>query len=100
MAEILLLGRYHYWRLHPLTIDELPSGISAEEGYERLLTLGGFPEPFLLDDEREARRWRRERFDRILKEDIRDLESIRNIQLLSLFIDALRERVGGMITLV
>lgn len=94
-----LMGRYHYWRLHPLTIDELPAGISPEEGYQRLLTLGGFPEPFLSGDEREARRWRRERFDRILREDIRDLESIRNIQLLSLFVDALRDRAGGLITL-
>lgn len=93
-----LMGRYHYWRLHPLTIDELPSEISSYEGYQRLLNFGGFPEPFLLSDERESRRWRRERFDRILKEDVRDLESIRNIQLLSLFIDALRERVGSTIT--
>ncbi|MCD6039962.1 MAG: hypothetical protein K0S27_1362 [Gammaproteobacteria bacterium] len=94
-----LIGRYHYWRLHPFTLDELPANISLKEGFERLLTLGGFPEPFLLGDEREARRWRRERFDRILKEDVRDLESVRNIQMLSLFVDALRERVGGMITL-
>ena len=94
-----LMGRYHYWRLHPLTIDELPPGVDAKEGYERLLTLGGFPEPFLLADKREARRWRRERFDRIVKEDIRDLQPIREIQLLSLFIDAMRERVGGLITL-
>lgn len=94
-----LMGRYHYWRLHPLTINELPNEISPEEGYQRLLRFGGFPEPFLTNDPREARRWRRERFDRIIKEDIRDLESIRNIQLLSLFIDALRERVGGLITL-
>lgn len=94
-----LLGRYHYWRLHPLTIDELPPTISLQEGYERLLQVGGFPEPFLTFDHREALRWRRERFDRILKEDVRDLESIRNVQLLSLFVDALRERVGNLITL-
>lgn len=95
-----LMGRYHYWRLHPLTVDELPNDIiSIQEGYERLLHVGGFPEPFLIADEREARRWRRERFDRILREDIRDLESIRNIQLLSLFVDALRERTGGIVTL-
>lgn len=94
-----LLGRYHYWRLHPFTLDELPKGISVEEGYKRLLSIGGFPEPFLVNDLREARRWRRERFDRVLREDVRDLESIRNIQLLSLFVDALRERVSGMITL-
>lgn len=94
-----LLGRYHYWRLHPMTLDELPSGMTVEEGYRRLLSLGGFPEPFLLNDEREARRWRRERFDRILREDVRDLEQIRDIQLLGLFVNALRERVGGLVTL-
>lgn len=94
-----LMGRYHYWRLHPFTIDELPNHISIVEAYRRLLTLGGFPEPFLSGDEREARRWRRERFDRIIKEDVRDLENIKNIQLLSVFSDALRTRVGSLITI-
>ena len=93
-----LLGRYHYWRLHPFTLDELPSNISQEDAYHRLLTLGGFPEPFLLNDEREAKRWRSERFRRILREDIRDLERIQELSLLDLMIDSLRERVGGLIT--
>ncbi len=93
-----LMGRYHYWRLHPLTLDELPEGMSPEMGYERLLTFGGFPEPFLLADDREVKRWRRERFERVIKEDIRDLEHIRHVQLLGLFVDALRSRVGGLIT--
>lgn len=94
-----LMGRYHYWRLHPLTLDELPPDMSVEEGFERLLQLGGFPEPFLANDERLARRWRRERFDRILQEDIRDLELVRHIQLLGLFVDSLKERAGSLITL-
>lgn len=94
-----LMGRYHYWRLHPITLDEQLTEISSKECLRRLLTFGGFPEPFLSGDEREAKRWRRERFDRIIKEDIRDLEVIRNLSLLSLFIDALRERTSGLITL-
>ncbi|MBW2609921.1 MAG: ATP-binding protein [Deltaproteobacteria bacterium] len=93
-----LMGRYHYWRLHPFTLDEIPEGIKPEEAFKRLMTVGGFPEPFLDGDERAARRWRRERFDRVLREDVRDLESVRNIQLLSLFLDLLRQRVGGLIT--
>lgn len=93
------MGRYHYWRLHPFTLDEIPKGISPEEAFHRLMTVGGFPEPFLGGDERSARRWRRERLDRVIREDIRDLESIRNIQLLSVFLDLLRQRVGGLITL-
>jgi predicted AAA+ superfamily ATPase len=94
-----LMGRYHYWRLHPFTLDEIPPGITQKEAYRRLMTVGGFPEPFLDGNEREARRWRRERFDRVLREDIRDLEQIRNIQLLGMFLDMLRHRVGGLITL-
>jgi len=94
-----LLGRYHYWRLHPLTLDELPEGMAREEGYQRLLTLGGFPEPFLAGSEREAKRWRKERFDRVIREDIRDLERVRSTELVRLFVNALRTRVGGMIVL-
>lgn len=94
-----LLGRYHCWRLHPFSLDELPAGVTPVEAYQRLLKIGGFPEPFIQNDEREARRWRRERFDRIIKEDVRDLEKIQHINLLGLFVDALRERVGGLVTL-
>jgi uncharacterized protein len=94
-----LMGRYHYWRLHPFTLDEIPEGISPDEAFKRLMTVGGFPEPFLDGDERSARRWRRERFDKVLREDIRDLDSVRNIQSLGLFLDLLRQRVGGLLTI-
>lgn len=92
-----LLGRYHYWRLHPLTLDERPAEITAQEAFRRLMRVGGFPEPFLENNERQARRWRRERFNRVLREDIRDLEAIRNIANLGVFLDLLRTRVGGQI---
>lgn len=94
-----LVGRYHYWRLHPFTLDEFPGQVEREEAFRRLMTVGGFPEPFLEADERTARRWRRERLDRVIREDVRDLEDIRNIQLISLFLDALRSRVGGLVIL-
>ncbi|MCP3873327.1 MAG: ATP-binding protein [Desulfobacteraceae bacterium] len=94
-----LLGRYHYWRLHPFGLDEYPSNMTPKEAFDRLMSVGGFPEPFLDGDEREARRWRRERFDRVIKEDIRDLGSIRQISLLDLFIHQLRTRVGNLIVM-
>ena len=94
-----LIGRYHYWRLHPFGLDEFPKKMTSKEAFKRLMSVGGFPEPFLDGDEREARRWRRERFDRVLKEDIRDLESIRHISLLDLFIHQLRTRVGSLINM-
>lgn len=98
-GEDSLMGRYHYWRLHPFTLSEIPRGIPVQEAFKRLMTVGGFPEPFLDGNEREARRWRKERFERIIKDDIRDLEPIRAIQDMSLFSDLLRTRVGGLVVL-
>jgi len=92
-----LLGRYHYWRLHPFSIDEYPEEVPREEAYRRFMTVGGFPEAFLTGDEREARRWRRERIDRVIREDIRDLESVRNIGQIGLLVELLRSRVGGLV---
>ena len=94
-----LLGRYHYWRLHPFTLDELPSKMKPGEGLKRLMRVGGFPEPFLDGSEQEARRWRRSRFERVLKEDIRDLESVKKIQDMILLVDFLRRSSGQMIVL-
>ena len=94
-----LLGRYHYWRLHPFTLDELPLKMTQKEGFKRLMAVGGFPEPFLDGSEPSARRWRRERFDRILKEDVRDVEFIKKIQDMTLFVDLLR-RNGGQMTVL
>lgn len=94
-----LLGRYHYWRLHPFSLGELPKQMSPREALGRLLNVGGFPEPFLDGDELEAKRWRRERNERIIRDDIRDLEPIQQLQSLQLFLEALKERVGGQIVL-
>jgi uncharacterized protein len=63
------------------------------------MTLGGFPELLLSENERTARRLRRERLDRVFREDIRDLENIRNLSLVRIFLDALRSRVGMPIAL-
>lgn len=94
-----MFGRYHYWRLHPFTMNELPIKISRQEAFKRLLRVGGFPEPFIDSSERVARRWRKERFDLILREDIRDLEKINEIQNISLLMDLLRTRVGSLIVI-
>ncbi len=94
-----MLGRYHYWRLHPFDLTEKPSKMSNQEAFDRLMTVGGFPDPFLDGDEREARRWRRDRLDKVIKDDIRDLENIRDIQLLKFFLDELRKRSSSLIVL-
>lgn len=92
-----LLGRYHYWRLHPFTISESINKIKPDESLRRLLTFGGFPEPFLDGNEIESQRWRQDRLDRIVKDDIRDIENIKDIESMKILLDMLRDRVGGPI---
>lgn len=85
-----LMGRYHYYRLHPFSLAEAlqinndytpPSElefahhVGSREVFTQLFKFGGFPEPFLKNDERTLRRWHNQRVDRLVKEDIRDTKT-------------------------
>jgi predicted AAA+ superfamily ATPase len=87
-----LHGRYHPYRLHPFSLTEA-GGHPAAVG--PLLRFGGFPEPFFRGSERHWRRWQRERLDRVVRDDVRDLERVREISLIELLVEALPSRVGA-----
>jgi hypothetical protein len=87
-----LHGRYHPYRLHPLSLTEVGGQPAAVEA---LLRFGGFPEPFFRGSDRHWRRWQRERLDRVVRDDVRDLERVREISLIELLVDALPSRVGS-----
>jgi uncharacterized protein len=87
-----LLGRYHHWRLHPFCLREKPSEMTTEECFSRLLTQGGFPESFFASNEQTSKRWRKERLDQLIREDLRDLEQIREVRNVELLYGLLRER--------
>ena len=89
-----LQGRYHYYRLHPFSLLELNSAPTKGD-FESLMKLGGFPEPYIKGEERFWRRWQRERIQRIIYEDIRDMETIKEISLLELLAEELPNRVGS-----
>lgn len=87
-----LHGRYHSYRLHPLSCSEVGGG---DDALAALLRFGGFPEPFFRGTERHWRRWQRERLDRVVRDDVRDLERVREVSLIALLVDALPPRVGS-----
>lgn len=89
-----LQGRYHYYRLHPLSLREMNKKPRADD-LRALLEFGGFPEPLLAHNARVWRRWQRERLSRVIYEDVRDLENVREIGLIELLVDALPSRVGA-----
>ena len=87
-----LLGRYYYYRLHPFSLPEV--GIS-EDKLNRLFTYGGFPEAFLRADKRYLRKWHQERLAKIVKQDLRDLESVKDIDKVELLAEELPRRIGS-----
>lgn len=92
-----LAGRFFYYRLHPLTVKEACSqlGEGSETALEKLLKLGGFPEPYLKNSETFAKRFRRIHTDTIIREDLLDLENVRDIKSIEILIDLIRTRVGS-----
>lgn len=89
-----LLGRYHYLRLHPLSLPELQKQ-KFMDSLPDLIQFGGFPEPFLKKDPVALKRWHRQRKERLIYADIRDLEIVKEITNLELLCNALPERVGS-----
>ena len=93
-----LAGRYFLHRLYPFSVRELKGQGAPHEVLDQLMTLGGFPEPFLGQSEEDAQRWRKQHLERIVREDIQDLEPVRDVQSLLLLVDLLRQRVGSPIS--
>ncbi|MEI8123342.1 MAG: ATP-binding protein [bacterium] len=89
-----LQGRYHYYRLHPFSVMECDAH-PGKPIVEQLLKFGGFPEPFLNATDRFQRRWMREQSNRVLHEDLRDLEHVREVTMLELLLQHLPACVGS-----
>ena len=111
-----LQGRYHQHRLHPLSVAEIAGGGGApalprpgaelpvpgagdRDLLDGLLERSGFPEPFLAGSGAEPRRWRAERLDRFFREDVRDLEHVRDMSSMEILADLLPERVGAPLSI-
>ena len=94
-----LAGRHFNIRLHPFTLRELAAaGVGSEAALTTMLEVGAFPEPFLKGSKKWADRWRKSHLDRILREDLLDLEKVRDIRSIELLVDLLAERVGTPIS--
>lgn len=93
-----LQGRYHYYRLHPFSISEISSSPTISD-IELLLKFGGFPEPLIRGEERFWRRWQREKNQRVIYEDIRDLENVKEISLIELLNNELPNRIGSPLSI-
>ena len=88
-----LQGRYHYLRLHPLSVAEL--SLTSAADMEALFVLGGFPEPFLGASAVRAKRWAIEYRSRLIRDEVTSLEGVRDLGAMEQLMLALPERVGS-----
>ena len=111
-----LQGRYYFHRLHPFTLSEIlnlevkdPNKIpelevetdfkTSKSAIKDLLELGGFPEPFCSGSKQESLRWRSTYSTRLIREDIRDLERIFDLDKMQTLYEHLPFTVGSVLSI-
>jgi len=103
-----LMGRYFLYRMHPLTVAELsdpalreseirPSRPVPRTLLDQMLSLGGFPEPFLRGSARFYNRWKRLRLELLFREDLRDLTRIHEAGQVQVLAEHLAHRAGQLL---
>lgn len=116
-----LAGRYFLFKLFPLSLSEAvdrPITLTAKEekavefiekkistvNYEQdtmdqLLNYSGFPEPFIKASDNFHLRWQRDMVDFLIREDIRDLTRIFELENIATLIQLMPGRVGSPLSL-
>jgi predicted AAA+ superfamily ATPase len=108
-----LLGRYYHFRLHPFSVAELlkhnPSmpedliaalkskpklSTKAEHALQRLYHYGPFPEPLFAENPKTLNLWRRNRIEKIIREDLRDLSRLPELSQVEMLTSLLPERAS------
>jgi len=101
------MGRYFYYRMHPLSLREVSSEINLDDKVQslqipnkgmvnQLLEFGGFPEPFLKNNRRFSDRWHNLRQQQFIQEDIRNSSRIQEIAQLEILAELLRKQAGDV----
>jgi predicted AAA+ superfamily ATPase len=109
-----LIGRYYHFRLHPFSVAELLQNeysiapdeliptifqrlqpcLQAQNAFENLYKFGPFPEPLLAANPRILRLWQRNRIEKIIREDLRDLSRLPELSQVEMLASLLPERAA------
>ena len=95
-----LAGRYFQYHLHPIDIKEACYVWQNDPNaaFDRIMQFSGFPEPFLAGEKTFYDRWRKTHIDVILRQDLLDVHSTRNIQSIEILVQLLKQRVGSTVS--
>ena len=91
-----LAGRHFHFRLHPLMLQEVQnSKWDHSTILQNFMKVGGFPEPFIEGDPTYLKLWQKSHLHRIIKEDLLDLEKVRELKKIEILVQLLSQRVGS-----
>jgi predicted AAA+ superfamily ATPase len=91
-----LQGRYHFLRMHPLSLAELSPHQST---LDDLMNFGGFPEPFYSQNTIDAKRWSLSYRTRLVREDISSLEQVSDLGRIELLFLRLPDLVANPLSI-
>lgn len=116
-----LAGRYFLFKLNPLILPEaLQNKVSTvmpekdgrlfvekmvssakyeQSAMEHILEFSGFPEPFLKGDAVFCKKWHKDYFERIVKEDLRDISHIHMLEKVMDLLYLLPGKIGSPLSL-
>lgn len=110
-----LMGRYYHFKLYPFSVAELrnlsdslmPDTLiqelfsknrsyppEANIALENLYRFGPFPEPLFAAESRTANLWRRNRIEKIIREDLRDLSHLTELSQIEMLASLLPEKAA------
>ncbi|RJQ31972.1 ATP-binding protein [Candidatus Parcubacteria bacterium] len=92
-----MVGRYFSHHIFPLSFKEL-AGSAFEGDMERLLSRGGFPEPFLADKDEDAARWRNQYVGSSINAEVLDFAEAQDLKAMSDIVSLLRTKVGSPVS--
>jgi len=92
-----LAGRFYVHHLLPFSMSELKDEEVGKD-IERFLEIGSFPEPFLAKNKIEARRWRSQYIDGLIRVDVLDFEKIHDFKAIQTVFELLRRKVGSLVS--
>ncbi|MBS0287348.1 MAG: ATP-binding protein [Proteobacteria bacterium] len=96
-----LAGRHFTYRLHPFDLKEIVAVSKKPDQnalFEQLWNVSGFPEPFLKGDLTYYKRWRRTHLDIILRQDLIDITSVKDIKAIETLVELLKQRIGSTVS--
>ena len=92
-----LAGRFFKHRLLPFSMSEVKkAGIEPE--LDLFIKRGGFPEPYLSGTDADAKRWRAQYSDGLVRADLPDFSNITNLKSLQIILEILRRNIGSPVS--